>query len=276
MMRPIRAASLWTMIVSIDRGLTAISNVVLMSGQIERAIGADPSHDSIGINQSHFDGISRDLAELVIVANDLSLDATLHFIEYSQDLLSRGNILNDGSLIIGKNNAERLERSLEAIRINFLVQMQSKLVFVMDSAHAQFVTSEVPPFGTEVDDAFPRAGEEIAEAAKCLAFQRYTAAVFHLMRAMELAVQRLAEALGKQPPTNKAWGIILSEIHSEIEKMPKGSRRDAWSACHAHLYHVKQAWRNDTMHPKTTYTEEQAETVFDAVRSFMIHLARMT
>jgi hypothetical protein len=92
------------------------------------------------------------------------------------------------------------------------------------------------------------------------------------MRAMELAVQRLAGHLGVKM-VEKVWGNLLADISKAIEAMPKGAARDAWSASHSHLYHVKQAWRNDTMHPKTTYTEAQAETVFEAVKSFMVHLA---
>ena len=57
--------------------------------------------------------------------------------------------------------------------------------------------------------------------------------------------------------------------------MPKGRNRDTWSNVHSHLYHVKQTWRNDTMHPKTTYTETEAAAVFDAVRSFMVELVPM-
>ena len=270
-----RLVSYWDMIVSIGHGLKALANVVLMTGQIERALKSEPIHDCIGINKLHFEGICADLDELEVVTHDLDLDATNHFVTYCKELFGRGRIDEDGGLIISKNNAERVERCLDSIRINFLVQMQNKLVFVMDSAHAQFVTSDIASFGTAVDDAFPLATEEITEAAKCLAFQRYTAAVFHLMRAMELAVQRLAEALGKPMPDSKSWGIILAEIHREIEKMPKGAARNHWSECHSLLYHVKQTWRNDTMHPKTTYTEEQAEAVFDAVGTFMVSLAQL-
>ena len=57
--------------------------------------------------------------------------------------------------------------------------------------------------------------------------------------------------------------------------MEKGDARDNWSQVHANLYHVKQAWRNDTMHPKATYTEEEAREVFDAMKAFMRHLATM-
>jgi uncharacterized protein YwgA len=71
------------------------------------------------------------------------------------------------------------------------------------------------------------------------------------------------------------WGILLSEINKKIESMPKGAEKNNWSQVHANLYHVKQAWRNETMHPKATYTEEEAREVFDAMKAFSRHLASM-
>ena len=74
---------------------------------------------------------------------------------------------------------------------------------------------------------------------------------------------------------DREWGKLLSDIDAKIEQMPKGDMRNAWSECHANLYHVKQAWRHGTMHPKETYTPDQAKEVFQAVRVFMIQLATL-
>jgi hypothetical protein len=92
------------------------------------------------------------------------------------------------------------------------------------------------------------------------------------MRAMEVVVQRLAKKLGV-PNVEKEWGKLLSDIGKAVEAMPKGAKRDKWSEAHTHLHHVKQAWRNDTMHPKQTYTREQAHDVYRAVRTCADHLA---
>ena len=129
-------------------------------------------------------------------------------------------------------------------------------------------------FGPSVEKSFPNTREDIECAGKCLALGQGAASVFHLMRAMESAVASLASALSIANP-DREWGKLLSDIHAEIEKMPKGKRRHEWSECHANLYHVKQAWRNETMHPKATYTTQQAREVFDAVRVFMKQLAQL-
>jgi hypothetical protein len=133
---------------------------------------------------------------------------------------------------------------------------------------------ESPLFGTEVEATFGQAvDEEISEAGKCLAVDRTTACVFHLMRAMELVVRALGKKLDvtiiDKNNTDLEWGKILANMKVPIEKMQAGPQRDRWSGRLTLLYHVNKAWRSDTMHPKKTYTEAEARAVFDAVGAFM-------
>ena len=171
-----------------------------------------------------------------------------------------------------ETTVDQLGRANGEIFSRFQDELRGRSFIFLALARAPHFDTSKPPFGKAVDDAFPSASEDISEASKCLAFERSTAVVFHLMRAMEIAVQALASGLGVAN-VEREWGKLLSDISSKIEAMPKGERRDAWSASHSHLYHVKQAWRNSTMHPKKTYTEDESKAVFDAVGSFMRHLA---
>jgi len=43
----------------------------------------------------------------------------------------------------------------------------------------------------------------------------------------------------------------------------------------ANLYSVKLAWRNEVMHPKETYTLEEADNLIRQVKIFMHHLATL-
>src|SRR3990172_9048225 len=51
-------------------------------------------------------------------------------------------------------------------------------------------------FGSEVESAFPSAIFDIEEAGKGLALERWTAAVFHSMRILEIGLSVLARAVG--------------------------------------------------------------------------------
>jgi len=133
------------------------------------------------------------------------------------------------------------------------------------------------PFGEEVYSRFPSAIVEIEEASKCLAVERSTAAVFHLMRTMEVALKVAAVELGI--PYAPSWEPYLKQIHTRIDQKwrKKGVqwKRDEpfFREVLGHLQAVKVAWRNPTMHVVNQYTLEQAEDIFNAVRGFMRHLA---
>lgn len=166
-----------------------------------------------------------------------------------------------------------------ATLITAIREVRARLEDELDSH--QFVY--VPPtrvslygarFGSNVDDKFPSAISDIESAGKCLALSLGTAGIFHLMRAMECAVQTLTAKLGFAN-TDRVWGHLLADMNKAVEAMPKGAKRDSWSECHSLLYHVKQAWRHNTMHPKETYTYEEAMDVYVAVRAFMSRLAEM-
>ena len=163
------------------------------------------------------------------------------------------------------------EKALVGISDTLRRELTAEHVFVLNTAKASYYELEVPLFGTEVEDAFPLSREDIKEAGKCLALGRSTAAVFHLSRSMEAAVQALFRKLG-MTNVNLAWGILLSKMKDEIEALPAGDLKNRWSENHSLLFHVKQAWRNDVIHPKVTYTDEQALEVFQAMHSFMRNL----
>lgn len=76
---------------------------------------------------------------------------------------------------------------------------------------------------------------------------------------------------------NGIFWILRSRAmaRSAGEHWAQGNGRNRWSETHTHLYHVKQAWRIDTMHPKQTYTRSEARAILDAVNVFMNDLATL-
>jgi hypothetical protein len=137
-------------------------------------------------------------------------------------------------------------------------------------------------FGSEVWQRFPSANSDVEEAGKCLACNRGTAAVFHLMRVLETGLRALGASLNDpnlDPKRNPSWETILRKSDEELQK-PVKDRTPEWttddgffSTATANLRVVKNAWRNPTMHVERRYTEEEAREVWDASRAFMRHLA---
>ena len=78
------------------------------------------------------------------------------------------------------------------------------------------------------------------------------------------------------------WLAILKDrLEPAIAVMPETSatemdRKKQVQQVRAHLHAVRIAWRNDTMHPKATYTEEEAKELLGHVLAFLRHLALIT
>jgi hypothetical protein len=133
------------------------------------------------------------------------------------------------------------------------------------------------PLGKKVAEKFPECSEDLIEAHECLQLDRYTACAFHMGRAMELAVKRVAKKL-KAVPVKDQWQQYIDAMNVVIKKMPfktakEKAKRAALSSAVDYLFNFKEAWRNPTMHPKRTYTYQQANEVLSSGCSFLKHAA---
>ncbi len=130
--------------------------------------------------------------------------------------------------------------------------------------------------GEDVNTKFPALQYDIVEAGNCYACGRSTAVVFHLMRIMEAGVQAFGTKLGVPLVNEKVWQAILDGINAAIKKLPtKDPATVELSQIAANLYSVKLAWRNEVMHPKDTYTLEEADNLIRQVKIFMEQLAKV-
>jgi len=181
-------------------------------------------------------------------------------------------ILNSVGTMTNRQAAEQIDCLDRLIRWG----MENHLFFAITPGEAALYKQDEPLFGQEVQDSFPSAAFDIAEAGKCVALSRGTACVMHLGRVVEVGLRVLADTLAL--PTRPDWGRHLTDIEKELTNRYKaaGARSPDelfYSEAAAQIGHIKTAWRNPTMHVDKTYTEEQAKGILQAIRSFMQHLA---
>jgi hypothetical protein len=168
-----------------------------------------------------------------------------------------------------------LSEALGTLDKIIMLQLRDSLFMFIPTDRASYY-AEPQLFGDAVSTKFPECQFDIEESGSCFAAGRGTACAFHLMRIMEIAVQRLGATLGIALTQEKNWQNILDEINKAIKVLPpKDTRTIALSQAAGHLYNVKVAWRNPTMHPKITYTLEEAADLIAAVKGFMNHLAEV-
>lgn len=169
---------------------------------------------------------------------------------------------------------------LRVLRETLEDEVKHLLVLHMPPGQAMHFYAGDKLLGEDVLAKFPQLGQDIDEAGKCFGSGRYTATVFHLMRVMEVGVQEFGKALGVSllDATNceKSWNQILEQSDKAIKAIPKPTPGRAERAeVSALLGAVRIAWRNEVMHPRATYTAEEAERILNATKAFMSELAKV-
>lgn len=151
------------------------------------------------------------------------------------------------------------------------------------------------PFGIEVELAFPSAGYDIKQAGACIAFESYSASVFHLMRTAEYGMRALCKKLRVKyaidtnrsgslkytPIAYAEWQRQLTELEKKadekLSRMAKGPKKqqaqEFYHEAIQELRAFKDVHRNHVMHTRKDYTKEDAVAVFGHVKRFMLKLS---
>ncbi len=164
---------------------------------------------------------------------------------------------------------------LEGLARGFVAEARSHAFLVMDGGTERFLGSADDLFGADVVDAFPEAEFDLGEAGKCRAFGLWTASVMHLMRALEVGLKALAAHVGVVHEDN--WNKTLNQIEArlrEVRRKDDGPDAEQWAAeIGTQLRFIKNAWRNQAMHPLATYDEARAVAIYDNARLLLTRLA---
>jgi hypothetical protein len=155
-------------------------------------------------------------------------------------------------------------------------ELSARSVVVMSTMHGGLFAAQAPLFGEAVANAFPSSTQEIADAGNCVALGQWTAAVLHLMRALEPALNKLAEAYEVKPEQN--WNKALNEIDaklSAVQKSKEGSEAEQWAAAAVLQFRaIKNAFRNHAAHGRSRYNEAETLTIYSHVQGLMVQISQ--
>ena len=163
-------------------------------------------------------------------------------------------------------------------------ELRHKAFFYIPEERMRFWPKEKEPFafGRAVADKFPSTTFDANNAAWAIATTLSTAAVFHLMRIMEIGLSVVGTKFGVSlDHTN--WHPAIEQIEKKIRDIPKDGawrllpdykeQQEFYAQAASHLAITKDAWRNYTMHARGKYTQDEAERMFENVRAFMEKLS---
>jgi hypothetical protein len=265
-----RLWSLWDIMEAFDAG-RLVETVHRLACAV--SIGTD---DKAPLTPHWRAAILKDFEELLAECEKLGLVVPTHQCHTAIKLLKMGGHTGETGAVA---------RLAAMVSSNIHIEMDVRKYFALLPEKARFYEPKDSLFGKDFETKFPSAVFEIDECGKCLAFERPTAAVFHLMRIMEIGVRAVARCLGIPDPLKPAernWGFILGAVKKGIDtRWPTTADRHAgdgslFEDVYASLDAVRNPWRNATMHVENKYTPEEAEHIFVAVRGFMKKLASRT
>jgi len=119
---------------------------------------------------------------------------------------------------------------------------------------------------------------EFEDASRNLALDQPTAAVFHLMRALETGLNALANHFNVSFE-RRNWQNIINDVESEIKKSGPANgenwknQEQFYSDAASHFRFLKNAWRNYVMHVHQRYSITEASKIRMHVLDFMQHLS---
>jgi hypothetical protein len=220
-------------------------------------------------------------------ADDLKLTETKGRCEQFKQTLEFG--LAEGqdiftSLIRREISQDEARSEIAGILNAFKKEMRHrKFVYIPPEKEKYFNKKRQSALFGAVSLTFSDAAEDIMNAGNSLAADLYDAAAFYLMRVVEVGLRKLAKKLRvsfpKTPLEYAGWKAIVKAIDEKLEfRMPKARGKKQAAALqfkHDLLVDFKafEVARNEIMHGRSRYNEQEATGLFNRVDDFMNRLA---
>lgn len=168
-----------------------------------------------------------------------------------------------------------IDNEITGICSAFWDEMRNRNFAFIPPKTAEFFEQEAL-LGDAVNAAFPSAKEDLKDAGNCFAVGLHTAAVGHLLNAMNPAVHALARHLESdyKIPEHHDWGRIIKNLRKKLDEAhAKGHGRQADIEFYAGLLDsvsaLKDIDRNPLSHGRKRYNEPEALAVYERVKSLM-------
>jgi hypothetical protein len=223
------------------------------------------------VGKADIDGATDMLKRLHIQCSRAGLDVTANLVNDSIIRFSLSEEFHP-TYEIAREEARTIKRTMHA-------ELKSVLFMrIPKSDIAYYEANNL--FGEDVAKNYQSAAYDISEAGKCLATNRSTACVLHLMRVLELGLGSLAKVFNV-PFQRANWNTIIEQVESEIGKIDKAQNkpvnwkddRKFYSTAANQFRFFKDSWRNYAMHIHDKYTPEEALIIYTSVKAFMGHIA---
>ena len=147
--------------------------------------------------------------------------------------------------------AKKLNSTVRALRQTLEAELKGMHAYVVSPKRIEVERLVGEPASLFAPDVFSAMSDiaryDITEAAKCIAFERPTAAAFHLMRATEESLRNYyCHFVRRDRLDPMLWGPIVQALQNH-------RRAKAHDALNRNLDNIRVSFRNPTQHPDKVY-----------------------
>jgi hypothetical protein len=164
------------------------------------------------------------------------------------------------SSLLTKIQANKLSTAIKSLRLTLEAELKGINAYVISPKRldVEKLTGNVASlFGPGVFDSLSAVAQyDLAEAAMCIAFERPTAAAFHLMRATEEALRRYyCHFIRRHRIDPLLWFPM-------VQALQRHRRAKIQYVLYRNLDNIRLSFRNPTQHPDKVYDIQEAQDLF--------------
>lgn len=200
--------------------------------------------------------IDRYLKNLELLDLSVTKNASHKLIEFYEEIKTK-----PPKSRLTKEEATRLAEIIRDCRKTLFAELQGKFGFVVtDKRYAidKLLNNPNLLLATNIFENLPDIAQyDFSEACKCLAFERPTAAAFHLLRSCESVLREYYKTYVKRERISEPylWGKITDDLKKKKRKEVPGELLD-------NLDIIRRNYRNPTDHPEKCYDIDQVQDLF--------------
>ena len=156
--------------------------------------------------------------------------------------------------------ATNLARIMNNIRLTLDAEIAGLFSFIVTPKHLDInkLLDNVPSlFAPNIFNEFPDIAKyDFIEAGKCIAFERSTAAAFHILRATEANLRHYYQSMiRKKRIKSILWGPLVADLQ-------KRNKTKKYTTLNNHLDNIRLSFRNPTQHPDYIYDIHEVQDLF--------------
>jgi len=210
-----------------------------------------PIHEKSG-------GILKNINEFLDGLKEFDLPVTLRAASLELEEFRKEINKSSSNHTLTKEKSFQLAKIMNDVRNTLFAEAGGKIAFIVTDKRIDVnkLLSNMPALmAPNIFGLLPDIAKyDITEAGKCIAFERPTAAAFHLLRGTESVLRHFYCSIVKKNRVELMWGQIVVSLRKH-KKSPDVSLLN-------NLDNIRSSFRNPTQHPEKIYNIEDVQDLF--------------